>query len=127
MQITKALLARPTWPNSTWMLISEPSQGRNLPGGLAGPLLGAVLIAAGLGLGLPLVPCLLPARTMRARRGLPTTILARGVLTSAFFGADAYVTLTITTIRHHGPGPGRPGRDRVHAGLDGRGLGPGPG
>ena len=33
--------------------------------------------------------------------GLPATILSRGLLTFAFFGADAYVTLTITTVRHH--------------------------
>jgi MFS family permease len=32
---------------------------------------------------------------------LPTTILSRGLLTFAFFGADAYVTLSITTVRHH--------------------------
>lgn len=36
--------------------------------------------------------------------GLPATILSRGLLTFAFFGADAYVTLTITTVRHHGIG-----------------------
>ena len=34
-------------------------------------------------------------------RGLPATILSRGLLTFAFFGADAYVTLTITTVRGH--------------------------
>ncbi len=28
--------------------------------------------------------------------------MSRGLLTFAFFGADAYVTLTITTVRHHG-------------------------
>jgi len=72
-------------------------------GGLAGPLLGALLILAGAGLGLPLLRRLLPAGTLRARPGLPATILARGVLTFAFFGADAYVTLTITTVRHHSP------------------------
>ena len=32
---------------------------------------------------------------------MPATILSRGLLTFAFFGADAYVTLTITTVRHH--------------------------
>jgi MFS family permease len=47
---------------------------------------------------------LLPAGTFTARRGLPTVILCRGLLTFAFFGADAYVTLTISTIRHHSPG-----------------------
>ena len=71
--------------------------------GITGPLLGAGLILAGAGLGLPLLRRLLPAGTLRARRGLPATILARGVLTFAFFGADAYVTLTITTVRHHSP------------------------
>lgn len=46
---------------------------------------------------------LLPAGTFTARRGLPAVILCRGLLTFTFFGADAYVTLTITTVRHHSP------------------------
>ena len=46
---------------------------------------------------------LLPAGTFSARRGLPDVILCRGLLTFTFFGADAYVTLTITTIRGHSP------------------------
>ena len=37
---------------------------------------------------------------MTARRGLPATIACRGLLTFAFFGADAYVTLTVTAVRH---------------------------
>ncbi len=46
---------------------------------------------------------LLPAGTFAARPGLPAVILSRGLLTFSFFGADAYVTLTVTTIRHHSP------------------------
>src|SRR5580693_1413145 len=69
----------------------------------ASPLLGVLLVLAGAALGFPLLRRLLPAGTMRARRGLPATILSRGVLTFAFFGADAYVTLTITTVRHNSP------------------------
>jgi MFS family permease len=46
---------------------------------------------------------LLPAGTFLARPGLPAVILCRGLLTFTFFGADAYVTLTITTVRHHTP------------------------
>jgi len=69
----------------------------------AGPLLGAVLIIAGAGLSVIVLRRLLPAGTIRARTGLPATILSRGLLTFAFFGADAYVTLTITTVRHHSP------------------------
>jgi predicted MFS family arabinose efflux permease len=47
---------------------------------------------------------LLPAGTFVARPGLPAVMLTRGLLTFTFFGADAYVTLTITTVRHHSPG-----------------------
>jgi MFS family permease len=66
-----------------------------------GPVLGALLAVAGLSLGLVVLRRLLPAGTLLARPGLPATILSRGLLTFAFFGADAYVTLTITTVRHH--------------------------
>jgi MFS family permease len=59
------------------------------------------LALAGVVVGLAPLRRLLPAGTLRARRGLPATILSRGLLTFAFFGADAYVTLTITTVRHH--------------------------
>jgi MFS family permease len=74
-----------------------------LSGSGAGVALGAVLAAAGIALGLTMLRRLLPAGTLRARPGLPATILTRGMLTFCFFGADAYVTLTITTIRHHTP------------------------
>jgi MFS family permease len=62
---------------------------------------GALLAVAGVVVGLAPLRRLLPAGTLRARRGLPATMLSRGLLTFAFFGADAYVTLTITTVRHH--------------------------
>jgi MFS family permease len=66
-------------------------------------LIGVALILAGLAAGLPALRRLLPQGTLTARPGLPTTILMRGLLTFTFFGADAYVTLTITTVRHHTP------------------------
>jgi MFS family permease len=62
---------------------------------------GMALGIAGVVVGLPALRRLLPAGTLGARPGLPTTILSRGLLTFAFFGADAYVTLSITTVRHH--------------------------
>jgi hypothetical protein len=49
----------------------------------------------------PALRRLLPVGTLGARRGLPATILSRGLLTFAFFGADAYVTLAFTTVLHH--------------------------
>jgi MFS family permease len=65
-----------------------------------------VLIGLGLAgvaalVGLAPLRRLLPPGTLRGAPGLPATILSRGLLTFAFFGADAYVTLTITTVRHH--------------------------
>ena len=62
---------------------------------------GVLLGVAGVAVGLAPLRRLLPEGTLQARRGLPATILSRGLLTFAFFGADAYVTLTITTVRHH--------------------------
>ena len=64
-------------------------------------LAGLALIVAGVLVGLPALRRLVPDGTLAARPGLPATILTRGMLTFAFFGADAYVTLTITTVRHH--------------------------
>jgi MFS family permease len=63
--------------------------------------LAAALAVLGLAVGVPALRRLLPGGTLRARRGLPATILSRGLLTFAFFGADAYVTLAFTTVLHH--------------------------
>jgi MFS family permease len=70
---------------------------------LTAALGGLGLIAAGGALGLPALRRLVPAGTLTARAGLPATILTRGLLTFTFFGADAYVTLALTTVRHRTP------------------------
>jgi MFS family permease len=67
-------------------------------------LVGVALATVGALVGWASLRRLLPPGTLRAAPGLPATILSRGLLTFAFFGADAYVTLTITTVRHHGIG-----------------------
>ncbi len=63
-------------------------------------LAGAGLLAAGAAIGVPVLRRLLPAGTLAARAGLPAAVATRGLLTFAFFGADAFVTLAITTARH---------------------------
>jgi MFS family permease len=73
------------------------------PGRLGAILGGVALIAAGAAAGLPALRRLVPPGTLTARAGLPATILSRGLLTFTFFGADAYVTLTVTAIRHRTP------------------------
>jgi len=71
---------------------------------LIGSLLGGgALIVAGVAVGLPALRRLVPPGTLTARPGLPATILSRGLLTFAFFGADAYVTLAVTAVRHRSP------------------------
>ncbi|GGK74263.1 MFS transporter [Planomonospora parontospora subsp. parontospora] len=58
-----------------------------LPGGAA-TAAGLVLLAAGL-------PRLLPPKALRFGRGLPTTVMMRGVLASAFFGVNAFIPLVL--------------------------------
>ena len=64
-----------------------------------GSLLAVPLAMAGLALGLPALAALLPPGTLRGARGLPAGVLARGILTFAFFGAEAYLPLALVAIR----------------------------
>lgn len=57
-----------------------------LPRSLGGPLATAGIIV----IGAALVP-LLPRRTLRAGRGLPSVVLTRGLVAGAFFSAEAYI------------------------------------
>jgi MFS family permease len=58
-----------------------------------------VLVALGLVVGLPAIRRLTPPGTLVAARGLPATVLLRGLLTFGFFAADAYVTLALQSWR----------------------------
>src|SRR5580704_18302742 len=77
--------------------------GLTLAAGSGEVLAGCALILAGAAAGLPALRRLVPPGTLTARPGLPAVILARGLVTFTFFGADAYVTLTITAVRHRTP------------------------
>lgn len=59
-------------------------------------LLAVPLVLAGVALGMRALVVLVPDGTLRARPGLPAAVAVRGVLTFAFFGADAYLPLAIT-------------------------------
>jgi len=57
------------------------------------------LLAIGVLAGVPALRKLLPRGTFRAEGPLPAAVLLRGILTFAFFAADVFVPLTVTTIR----------------------------
>ena len=59
----------------------------------ANPWPGIPLIVLGLAIAIPAFARHTPPGTLRAARGLPSAVLLRGVLTFAFFCADAYVAL----------------------------------
>lgn len=57
------------------------------------------LLACGLPLALFAFLRLVPAGTVRLAPGTPAAVMARGMLTFAFFGVDAYVSLTFVEVR----------------------------
>jgi len=70
----------------------------------AGALVLSVPLAMiGLALVVPSFRRLTPVGTLRAARGLPAAVLLRGILTFAFFCADAYVPLALQEWRGLGP------------------------
>ena len=58
--------------------------------------LAVALVVVGVPVAAYCVLHLLPAGTMRLAPGIPATVALRGLLTFAFFSADAFVTLTVT-------------------------------
>jgi MFS family permease len=88
-----------------WVAVRVATGAALLLAGLtvATPLVTGLLIVAGVALGFPAYRRLVPPGTLRARAGLPAAILVRGVLTFCFFGADAYVPLTLTSVRGASP------------------------
>jgi MFS family permease len=51
----------------------------------------------------PALRRLLPAGTLAARPGIPVSVLARGLLAGAFFGVQAYLPLTLTSVHGYSP------------------------
>lgn len=67
--------------------------------GASSPVAGAVLVVAGAVPSARAFLRLVPAGTVRLVPDLPAAVAVRGVLTFAFFGADAYVSLAVTDAR----------------------------
>lgn len=71
------------------------------------PVIAVPLTVVAVGLLVWSVPRLLPAGTYRSRRGLPTVILLRGLLSGAFTGAEVFLPLLLS--RERGLSPGQAG------------------
>lgn len=56
-------------------------------------------VAAGTAIGLPALRRLLPPGTLTAAPGAPAALAAKGIATFAFFGAEAFLPLAMTTVR----------------------------
>ncbi|WP_323958745.1 MFS transporter [Arthrobacter sp. JZ12] len=71
-------------------------------GGINNPAYSVFLVvlgAVGFGAAAVAFPRLLPPGTLRLARGLPSVIATRGLLTVAFFGAEAFVPLMLVSSR----------------------------
>lgn len=66
------------------------------------PIVAVGLVLMGAAVAIPAYLHLVPDGTVRARAGMPAAVAARGTLTFAFFGVDAYVPLAIADVRHLG-------------------------
>ena len=66
----------------------------------ATPVVSVPLVAIGAAILFPALTRLTPDGTLRARPGVPAAVLVRGLLTFAYFAADAYVPLALTSVRH---------------------------
>jgi MFS family permease len=61
--------------------------------------LATVLILPGLAIGIPSLRYVLPPGTLRVKAGLPAAIATMGLLSLAFFGGEAFLPLTLISIR----------------------------
>ena len=59
-----------------------------------------LLVAVGFTIGARAFVRLVPRGTVRLASGLPAAVAVRGLTTFAFFGTDAYVSFTVTTVRN---------------------------
>jgi MFS family permease len=62
-------------------------------------LFALVLILSGLAIGIPSLHYVLPPGTLRVKAGLPAAIATMGLLSIAFFGGEAFLPLTLVSIR----------------------------
>ena len=74
--------------------------GLTLAGLQIQPVALAIVVAlSGLAVGIPSLHRILPGGTLKAKAGLPAAVAAMGLLSLGFFGGDAFLPLTLISIR----------------------------
>jgi MFS family permease len=87
---TRSTMARS--PRVAWSFAAAVGAGAILASPSASGMTAALVLAlAGALLLVRALPALLPAGTLRARRGLPAGVLTRALLSFAFFGTEAFI------------------------------------
>jgi MFS family permease len=64
---------------------------------------GVAIVVIGLAAMAPAVLVLLPKGTLRVRRGLPSSVLARAVMSAAFIGSEAFLPLVLQQVHGFSP------------------------
>jgi MFS family permease len=94
---------RPARARRWWALLAGSGVAALQFAGQRLDLLAAVLAVAGLAALVAGLRPLLPPGTVRAGRGLPTVIAARGLLAGAFFGVDTLLPLALAHVHGYSP------------------------
>jgi MFS family permease len=77
------------------LAVSALSWASQRPGASAAAVAGAALVLL-----VPSMRALMPTGVFRAARGVPTVVVARGLLAGVFFAANSYLPLILTSIHH---------------------------
>ncbi|MEU7001336.1 MFS transporter [Nonomuraea sp. NPDC046570] len=94
--VAMTLAAAGTAAGAGVLLIGVDRLHNALVSGLVATVAGLVLLGLGL-------PRLLPRGALRFGRGLPTTIMMRGMFSAAFFGVNSFIPLVLTKVQNFGP------------------------
>lgn len=90
--------SRPWWALTAAVGLTGIQVGLVRPAGVS-PWLALIAGVVGFGLLLPAARILLPAGALRLARGLPTTVVMRGILAGTFFASEAFLPLALVQLR----------------------------
>ncbi|MFC6881062.1 MULTISPECIES: MFS transporter [Actinomadura] len=87
-------------PSNLWATVALAVGAGAIMAGLSDhdPFVLVPLVAAGTAITVPVLRRLLPAGTLRLRRGLPSAVAVRGLVSVGYYGSEAFFPLAMTTV-----------------------------